>query len=43
MSYVIENNMPRFGLALAGTHESATGHLRDARSRMKPDDASPNS
>jgi hypothetical protein len=29
-------NMPRFGLALAGTHEPATGHLRDARSRMKP-------
>ncbi len=27
-------NMPRFGLALAGTHEPATGHLRDARSRM---------
>jgi hypothetical protein len=30
-------NMPRFGLALAGTHEPATGHLRDARSRMDPD------
>lgn len=29
-------NMPRFGLALAGTHEAATGHLRDARSRMQP-------
>ncbi len=28
-------NMPRFGLAVAGTHEPATGHLRDARSRMK--------
>ena len=28
-------NMPRFGLALAGTHEPATGHLRDARSRMQ--------
>jgi hypothetical protein len=27
-------NMPRFGLAVAGTHETATGHLRDARSRM---------
>src|SRR5579862_3861457 len=27
-------NMPRFGLAVAGTHEPATGHLRDARSRM---------
>ncbi len=29
-------NMPRFGLALAGTYEAATGHLRDARSRMEP-------
>jgi hypothetical protein len=29
-------NMPRFGLALAGTQEPATGHLRDARSRMQP-------
>jgi hypothetical protein len=29
-------NMPRFGLALAGTHEPATGHLRDARTRMQP-------
>jgi hypothetical protein len=28
-------NMPRFGLALAGSHEPATGHLNDARSRMK--------
>lgn len=27
-------NMPRFGLAVAGTHEPAEGHLRDARSRM---------
>ena len=27
-------NMPRFGLALAGSHEAATGHLNDARSRM---------
>jgi hypothetical protein len=27
-------NMPRFGLALAGTHEPATGHLRDATARM---------
>ncbi len=27
-------NMPRFGLAAAGSHEPATGHLRDARSRM---------
>ena len=27
-------NMPRFGLALAGTHEPATGHLREAASRM---------
>ncbi len=27
-------NMPLFGLAVAGTHEPATGHLRDARSRM---------
>jgi hypothetical protein len=31
----IYNNMPRFGLAIAGTHETATGHLRDARSRMQ--------
>jgi len=30
-------NMPRFGLAVAGTHEPATGHLRDARTRMDPD------
>jgi len=29
-------NMPRFGLAVAGTHEPATEHLRDARSRMNP-------
>ncbi len=29
-------NMPRFGLAQAGTHEPATGHLRDAQARMKP-------
>lgn len=28
-------NMPRFGLAAAANHEPATGHLRDARSRMK--------
>jgi hypothetical protein len=36
-------NMPRFGLALAGSHEPATGHLRDARTRMEPDtgEASP--
>jgi Domain of unknown function (DUF4188) len=27
-------NMPRFGLALAGTHEPAAGHLREARTRM---------
>jgi hypothetical protein len=32
----IYNNMPRFGLAIAGTHETATGHLRDAHSRMRP-------
>jgi hypothetical protein len=32
----IYNNMPRFGLAFAGTHEPAVGHLRDARSRMQP-------
>jgi hypothetical protein len=32
----IHVNMPRFGLAVAGTHEPATGHLRDARSRMQP-------
>jgi hypothetical protein len=29
-------NMPRFGLAVAGAHEPATGHLRDARTRMQP-------
>jgi fumigallin biosynthesis monooxygenase-like protein len=28
-------NMPRFGLSAAGTHEPATGHRRDARSRMR--------
>jgi hypothetical protein len=28
-------NMPRYGLSAAGTHEPATGHRRDARSRMK--------
>ena len=28
-------NMPRFGLARAGSHEQAIGHLNDARSRMK--------
>ena len=33
----VYNNMPRMGLALAGTHVPATGHLRDARSRMKTD------
>jgi hypothetical protein len=27
-------NMPLFGLAAASKHEPATGHLRDARSRM---------
>jgi hypothetical protein len=32
----VYGNMPRFGLAVAGTHEPATGHLRDARSRMGP-------
>lgn len=31
-------NMPRFGLALAGTHEPATGHLRDASSRMNAEE-----
>jgi hypothetical protein len=29
-------NMPRFGLAVAGIPEPATGHLRDARTRMQP-------
>jgi hypothetical protein len=29
-------NMPRFGLSRAGTHEPATGHLRDANTRMNP-------
>jgi hypothetical protein len=28
-------NMPRYGLAAAGTHEHATGNRRDARSRIK--------
>lgn len=32
----IYNNMPRMGLALAGAHIPATGHLREARSRMNP-------
>jgi hypothetical protein len=30
-------NMPRFGLSAAGTHEPATGHRKDARSRMRSD------
>jgi hypothetical protein len=37
-------NMPRFGLAVAGTHIPATGHLRDASTRMNSDpttDANP--
>ncbi|WP_245632671.1 monooxygenase family protein [Edaphobacter aggregans] len=34
-SECIYANMPRYGLAIAGTHEPATGHLRDARSRMQ--------
>jgi hypothetical protein len=34
-------NMPRFGLALAGTYEPAIGHLREARYRMNPDTGSP--
>jgi hypothetical protein len=29
-------NMPRFGLATAGSWEPATGHLRDAATRMQP-------
>ncbi len=33
----VYNNMPRFGLAVAGTHESAIGHPREARSRMNTD------
>jgi hypothetical protein len=33
-------NMPRFGLALAGTYEPAIGHLREARYRMNPDTSS---
>ena len=37
----IYGNMPRFGLAVAGTHQPATGHLRDARSRMNPDTPPP--
>ena len=35
-SECVYNNMPRFGLAVAGTHEPAVGHLREARSRMQP-------
>lgn len=31
----IYNNAPRMGLALAGDHIPATGHLREARSRME--------
>ncbi len=30
-------NMPAFGLALSGGFQPAEGHLRDARSRMRPD------
>jgi hypothetical protein len=29
-------NMPRYGLARAGSHEPASGHLRDAATRMRP-------
>jgi Domain of unknown function (DUF4188) len=36
-------NMPRFGLAVAGSHEQATGHLRDARTRMQGESAPPSS
>ncbi len=44
-TYQVENgksecvyvNMRKFGLGLAGGVEPATGHLRDARSRMKAD------
>lgn len=35
-SECIYANMPRYGLAVAGSHEPATGHLRDAQTRMKP-------
>jgi hypothetical protein len=35
-SECIYANMPRYGLARAGTHEPATGHLRDAATRMQP-------
>jgi Domain of unknown function (DUF4188) len=35
-SECIYANMPLFGLAVAGTHEPATGHLRDAINRMDP-------
>jgi len=34
-SECIYANMPRYGLARAGTHEPATGHLRDAATRMQ--------
>jgi Domain of unknown function (DUF4188) len=34
-SECIYANMPRYGLARAGTHEPATGHLRDASTRMQ--------
>ncbi len=34
-SECIYANMPRYGLAVAGTHEPATGHLREARTRMQ--------
>jgi hypothetical protein len=33
-SECIYANMPRYGLAIAGSHEPATGHLREARARM---------
>ncbi len=35
-SECIYANMPRYGLARAGSHEPATGHLRDAATRMRP-------
>ena len=40
-SECIYANMPVFGLALSGGFQPAEGHLRDARSRMRPDEINP--
>jgi len=40
-SECIYANTPRMGLAVAAAHVPATGHLRDARSRMEPGPGKP--